>query len=233
MTSWHEVSLGSVTGIPDIPGDDMASSYEEEAVMRQPLMRRSMLSLAAVIGAVLAGAATPVRAQQATTIRASSEALILQVQAGGVPMRLKIIDGEMGRISVGAFTLGLTPRRAGDALRLVVFEVLIEANGAERIREIAQSRLHLAAPVRIEQAPVPLEVQWLDASKLPPLPPGWNTDPGQCSTCRTEPGGDAALLGPCVRCCVACDGVTACACEVWMSCGHCCCDSGACGQCIG
>jgi len=46
-----------------------------------------------------------------------------------------------------------------------------------------------------------------------------------------SPISQAGFRGPCATCCVTCDGLTMCACEVTMICGHCCCpDTCTCSQ---
>lgn len=191
-----------------------------------------------VVGLLVAPllAASAARAQQAETVRISDEVVFLQVRANGVPMRLKIVNGEMGRISSPVATVGLTPRLTSGGAEIHVFEILSGPGGSEKIREVEQSHVDVMASARFDKSPVDLEVQLLDRLALPALPAGWSTERTGARVSAVEKpidGKPQAVLGPCVRSCVTCDGVTACACEVWMSCGYGCCNSEACGPCIG
>lgn len=173
-------------------------------------------------------------AQQAETIRISNDPVFLQVRADGVSMRLKIINGEMARISTARGTVGLTPRIAGEGVELHLFEILNSGGTGERMRETARLPLVVGIVERVTSMPFDVEAEVLDTSALPPLPLGWSSQlSGTCAPAAPTTGAEINPLAPCSRCCVTCDGVTACACEVWQPCGHCCCDSAACGACLG
>lgn len=174
--------------------------------------------------------------QMAGTVRISNDPVFLQVRVNGTSMRLKVFNGEMARISSGGTTVGVTPRIVAGGVDLHIYEILLAAaDGAERMREVEQATLVRGVIVALNAIPVPLEVELLDALALPPLPAEWSSQPtiGCTAPVSQRDTPTAAPLGPCSECCVKCDGVTACACEVWHSCGHCCCSSGLCGPCVG
>lgn len=164
----------------------------------------------------------PAWAQEGLTVPISKEQVVFQVRVEGrEPARLKTLNGGMARLTLpdGA-VVGVTPLVRQGRGEVHLFEILEgEAEGAERLRQVERMEVSLGVPAVFPQHARTVEVTVLEVR--PEVPGAGKRACGD--------GTD----GPCTRCCVTCDGITACACEVWMSCGHCCCDSGACGSCLG
>lgn len=164
----------------------------------------------------------PASAEEGATVPVSKEQVVFRVTAEGRgPATVKTLNGGMARITLpdGAL-VGITPLVRQGRAEVHLFEILEGgAEGAERLRQV--ERMEVALGVA---ATFPQFVRTIEVNVLELRPPAAQVDGRPCSD-----GTDA----PCSRCCVTCDGITACACEVWMSCGYCCCDSAACGPCMG
>lgn len=151
--------------------------------------------------------------QQASTSTAAPPVLVRLrvVVAPGVPATLAVRNGDMARLKTpdGA-QYGLTPVAANGAPRLIVFRITRAVGSeAERLEQLARLDLSTDTYVSYPAADSVFEVTLLEIK-----PPAANAN---------AIGGPAGPDGPCVRCCVTCDGVTACACAVRMDCGSCCC----------
>lgn len=189
--------------------------------------RLATLGLAALLGAL---AGPPAAAQQAHTVRISDHPVFLDLRVDGAPLRVKVFNGEMARITFQEVTVGLTPKLTPEGANVYLFEIMTEGSGAERIRQVERLSLVVGQPLRFATTLLSLEVTLLDPAALPPLPAGW---PGAPGSQPAPASAQATPDGPCSECCVTCDGVKVCACEVWQPCGHCCCSGGLCGACFG
>jgi hypothetical protein len=91
--------------------------------------------------------------------------------------------------------------------RLRIFVITSESTpGSERLRQVAEGPLVPDVPSSFPERDPLFTVTLLGTT---PIPAGTAAGP--------------TPDGPCYRCCVTCDGVTACACAVQMPCGSCCC----------
>ena len=151
--------------------------------------------------------------QQASTSTSAPPALVRLrlVVTPGVPATLAVHNGEMARLKTpdGA-QYGLTPVVADGAPRLIVFRITQGGSpGSERLEQLARLDLSPETFVSYPAADPVFEVALLEIKP-----------PAAAAQSSAIPAGPD---GPCVRCCVTCDGVTACACAVQMDCGSCCC----------
>ena len=151
--------------------------------------------------------------QQASTSTSAPPLLVhlKLVVTPGVPAALAVRNGEMARLKTpdGA-QYGLTPVLADATPRLIVFRITQAGSpGSERLEQLARLDLSTETFVSYPAADPVFKVALL---AVRPSAAG-------AKSSATPAGPD----GPCVRCCVTCDGVTACACAVQMDCGSCCC----------
>jgi hypothetical protein len=179
--------------------------------------------------------------------------LFLEVRADGVPMVLKVVDNNIGTIeSTGGVKIGLILKVTPDGVEIHAFDVFSTPGfSGEKAREVEIVKVAVLQTVRFANTKLDLEVR-LIRSAVPPVPPEWRLQAK--SSCGngtavekrasagfsivgvssiSKEGGQQEPLAPCSRCCVTCDSITVCWCEVWMSCGHCCCDTRPCPSCQG
>ncbi len=133
-----------------------------------------------------------------------------------VKLRLLVDGKELATISTphgttatmsreGGEVIGLTPSMQVDGLSLTV---TVNDAVTGDLKLVGRYSLSRNAPIDVSTERTPLIVEWLETTTL--------------ATAGT------ASAAPCRTCCVICDGITFCACEVTTSCGHCCCKD-ACG----
>jgi hypothetical protein len=168
----------------------------------------------ACCGLTVAGCllATPILAQtRAYAVPRSADIVQLRVVRGNAEAEVRVQNGGLARLAVsGGATLGLTPVIVETGIAVVVAAITRDATtGNERIRHLQRVSLLYQAATRIEAEGEALDVTWTGTLPPPVGPP-------------------AQAFGPCVICCVTCDGITWCGCEVITSCGRCCCPL-ACG----
>jgi len=160
---------------------------------------------------VLAGSLMlPGHAQvKVSSVPISRDSITLRLLVDGTPSEATSLNGGLVRVSrKGGPALALVPTIAGDAVDLLVAEILRDPlTGNEGVKQVARVRLIRGPAVIVEGSPLPLEVELLRTA----LATG-NPDPA----------------GPCTICCITCDDHTTCACLVIMECGWCCCP----GTCI-
>jgi hypothetical protein len=207
------------------------------------------VALAMLLG-LMVGA--PLLAEAGPRPTTSELPLYLEVRADGVPMVLRVVEGTAGTIeSTGGVKVALIPKATPDGVEIHAFDVFsTPGNSGEKAREVEIVNVAVMQTVQFAHTTLNLEVR-LVRSIAPPVPPDWRLQAK--SSCGNAPavekrssgpsvvgvsfvykkGPQQELLAPCSRCCVTCDGVTVCWCEVWMSCGHCCCDGPSCGACQG
>ena len=128
-------------------------------------------------------------------------AVVLRVQVGErVVGVVKVRSGERAFLTFGDGTrLALSPELNGGRLQLLVRDISLSEQSESLVFAMG-----FGEPVVINSAHA-LSVEWLKTDTA--LPMGATDD------------------DPCRTCCITCDGFTLCACEVLMSCGHCCCKS--------
>lgn len=151
--------------------------------------------------------------QQASTSTSAPPVLVRLklVVTPGVPATVAVRNGEMARLTTpdGA-QYGLTPVVADVTPRLIVFRITqVGSPGSERLEQVARLDLLTGTSVSYPAADPVFEVTLLEVRP--------SAASAKSSATPADPD------GPCVRCCVTCDGVTACACAVQMDCGSCCC----------
>ncbi len=160
--------------------------------------------------AVLALLVTGVVARSVTTIRPPAQVESVRV----LKLRLTADGGELATISTpsgmmatvareGGETVGLTPGMLSDAVVLTVS--VKDATG--QFDAVGRYALVRNVPLDISTERTRLVVEWLDTVTYTPSGPG-----------TTSTGEE-----PCTACCVFCDGITFCACDVVTTCGRCCC----------
>jgi hypothetical protein len=149
----------------------------------------------------------------------SVPAAILQLtlpEGGWAVMTIR--DGEEADLQwVGKAHIGLKAQLKGETVSLDVLEYSTDPTQATEPPTLAW-RFELVRGKRQSFAKdfLPFDVVWIGTKTTGALP---KTVPA-CTGCPT-----ARLVPkvPCIRCCITCDGWTACACEIMMACGGCCC----------
>jgi hypothetical protein len=142
-------------------------------------------------------------------------------------VRPVIIDAERGQVKVEIF--GITKRegrgfqQSADSFELRQGELPKRVDVADRFawnRGIfrPEDRSAAAEPMLREMTVLGIDLP----TEQRTLSGGTCTNTPGVSSLETTPG--VIPPGPCSRCCVTCDGVTACACAVSMGCGSCCCN---------
>ena len=197
------------------------------------MMLKRVLLTVSLVG-LLALTASPLQSQVAETALISREAVVLQVWANAVPLTLRVVNGEMARLSTSAgLTYGLTPRLTAEGVILHLFEISSVGTGGERMRAVDRLQVGPGARAHFGPHPLLLEAQFAGREAIPAREAGSPLE--QCTPERVgAPEQAAGPSGPdsaCTRCCVTCDGIRACACAVSMSCGSCCCSDDPCGGC--
>ena len=129
------------------------------------------------------------------------------------PADMWVQAGQQATVGVrGGLTVGLTPLLREATIDLVVVRLADESGGGEP-EETAKFEMRLGDVVEFDVASMHLAVQW--------------TERRQPATAS----GGLSPAGPCITCCVECDGHLKCACHVMTECGSCCCpNSCACGS---
>jgi hypothetical protein len=124
---------------------------------------------------------------------------------GGAPSRIRIPAGQQATAGlVGKGAVGMTPFVRESWIELVVVR-LPEAGEAEPGEELARLELRQGEIAQVDAGFMRLEIEWIEL-----LP-------------RTTDGADETTQGPCVICCVGCEGEWTCSCRVETPCGGCCC----------
>ena len=172
---------------------------------------KHMFTMAVAVAISLLASQGASSAQQAFTAT-TAPALVVKlsvVAAPGVLAKVALRNGEMGRWTMtdGA-QYGLTPVIADGVSQFYIFKITPgKTPEAERMQQLAKLPLALDKSVAYPEADPLFEVALVGTSPVP----------AQTAVAPTPDG-------PCTRCCVTCDGVTACACAVQMDCGTCCCE---------
>jgi len=138
--------------------------------------------------------------------RAAQETVALRLVVGDTPARLSIPDGGMAKITLrNQQVIGLIPTVDPDRTILRIVAVVAKsATAKERTQEIGEVTLTLGVVNKFSGIAVPLEMELT----------GVTTATGGAAT---EPS------GPCLTCCVSCNGYLICSCRVETDCGGCCC----------
>jgi hypothetical protein len=124
---------------------------------------------------------------------------------GGAEARVGVLNGGLVRVTPkGLATIGLLPVLAGTEVVLTVV-VVTPRSGGEAVRQVGTITLTAGQPRLVAAAGVAFMVTLTDVR--PPAPASPN-------------------LTGCIICCLTCNGVTVCGCEVVMDCGRCCCPDG-------
>jgi len=136
---------------------------------------------------------------RASSSQEPKPALVLRVNVGEhSPALLKVRSGEQALLGLADGTrLALSPVLNDGVVELVVRDAALSVESEGQVFMI-----RLAGSVIIDAVHA-VSVEWLGLDGSAPK-----------ETLDDE---------PCKTCCVTCEGVTLCACEVLMSCGHCCC----------
>lgn len=154
---------------------------------------------------VLAGSLMlPGHAQvKVSSVPISRDTVTLRLLVDGTPSEATSLNGGLVRVSrKGGPALALVPTIAGDAVDLLVTEILTDTvTGNEGVKQVARVRLVRGPAVIVEGSPLPLEVELL----------------------RTAAPANPEPAGPCMICCVTCGDQMVCACLVITECGWCCC----------
>jgi hypothetical protein len=139
-----------------------------------------------------------------------------------------ILDAETGQVKVEVF--GITKRegrdfqRHADSFELRKGEMPRRVDGGDfawnRGVFAPEDRAAAAEPMLREVTVLGID---LPAEKRT-LNGGACTNTAGVSSLVPASNATGVVAGPCSRCCVTCDGITACACAVSMSCGSCCCN---------
>ena len=121
------------------------------------------------------------------------------------PADMWVRAGQQATVGVrGGLTVGLTPMLRGEVIDLVVVRLADESGGGEP-EETAKFVMRLGDVVELDVASMHLAVQWTELRQ-----PATASD-------------GLSPAGPCITCCVECDGRLKCACQVTTECGSCCC----------
>ncbi len=136
------------------------------------------------------------------------------LRSPGQVVRLRlIVDGkELARISTPDRVMATMRREGGEAIGLmpsveidgIGLSVLVQDETTGQFVEVGRYSLARNVPIDVSTSRTALSVEWLE------------------TTANTAPGGGASNA-PCTVCCITCENITLCACEVTTSCGHCCC----------
>jgi len=187
-------------------------SFHQPLLMRAARKEKDMVIRIAVVAGVLAVAAGAYAVAggrfPATTLVAQSEkaTITLRLTVGdSAPIVAKGVEGTAMRLGLPEGTwLEFIPALVDGALEVTIREEEAADGARDQVLRLDQAQ----GAFDVEHG---IQIDWL------------STD--------ARPIGEAGLRGPCTTCCVTCDGHTFCACEVTMSCGHCCCpDSCTCSQ---
>jgi hypothetical protein len=160
----------------------------------------------AIVAGVLAGAAGAY-----AVAGGRSPASIAGAQAGKATITLRLTVGDTAPIVAKGVEGGPMRLALPDGTRLQFIPSLNEGALEVTIRDEEAADETKARVLRLDHADGAfdaehgIQIDWL-ATDGPPI-------------------GESGLREPCTTCCVTCDGYTVCACEVTMSCGHCCCPS--------
>ncbi len=170
---------------------------------------KRMVALAAVALLLTGAVAGTVTTRRPEKARPAIQVVRLRLIADGKELaRISTPGGAMATMSrENGEAIGLTPSVQDDGVTLTV-AVKDPATGEFKI--VGRYPLVRHVPVDVSTERTPLAVEWLE------------------TTIATPVAGGVSGAGPCTVCCVICDGITLCACEVTTSCGHCCCKE-ACG----
>lgn len=177
--------------------------------------------LAVAVGAAVVGwavASPQAQPRPAGTVPLSAHAVTLRVTIDAAhPVLVTVLDGGMAHLSIdGLPALGLTPVME-PAPRVVPFEVGLSASGdPQSLRQLAPIDLQPGAPAALQWHGRSLELTWVGVA------PVSGEKFGHAVSAFAPPAGGAPE-GPCSFCCITCNGVTACACNLQTPCGTCCC----------
>ncbi len=159
---------------------------------------------------LLAGTAVGVIAKPPVTgpSQAPAQVVKLRLTAGGRELaKLSTPDGTMATMARSdGEAIALTPLMQADVLTLTV---AVKDPASLQLTVVGRYSLVRNVPTDVSTARTALRVEWLETTAMPPVP-------------------GAVVTRPCRTCCVVCEGVTFCACEVTTGCGRCCCKD-ACG----
>jgi len=175
-------------------------------------MRFRYFTAAVVALCSLAGWGVWASQQASTTANVPAALVRLKVIiTPGVPATLAVHNGEMARLTMpDGSQYGLTPVVTKGDARLYLFRITPGATpSSERLEQLARlpMSVDVASGYPTEDPLFEVTLLGIEFIAAGPTPAASPAEP------------DA----PCVRCCVTCDGVTACACAVQMDCGSCCC----------
>lgn len=155
------------------------------------------------------------------------------VSAGGetVPaaiIRLTLPDGEWAVMTIrdgeeadlrreGKAHIGLKAQLKGEVVVLDVLEYSTDpAQAAEPPTLAWRFELVRGKSQSFAKDFLPFDVVWIGTKTT-------GAPPKTAAVCTNCPAGKLAAKVPCIMCCVICDGWMACACEIHMACGSCCC----------
>ncbi len=133
---------------------------------------------------------------------------------------LRVREGGTARVSIERVPeIGLQVRREPSGrIALDVLDLSVGTDEAAPARDTAV----LSVGEGVDLSALvgrPLTVVWIGGSAAPP---DSTCRPGSVSS--SEAGAAATTpQRPCTTCCVACDGITVCGCQVATACGSCCC----------
>ena len=179
------------------------------------MRRASALRLVVVSAIGLAGTQVTGSQSQTTSVPVSRDLVSFTLQVGqDTTARVGVLNGGMATVRVpGDLKIGLVPTINGSRVTLRVFEITATGgtSDGEAARYVSTTVLDRGQVARVTAGPFPFSIEWDATRPAGPEPP-------------------AGTEGPCTRCCVTCDDLTICACEVTHTCGSCCCvDCGGCG----
>ena len=166
-------------------------------------MSRSFLALTtvALLCAGSSAATTP-----AVMRRPAEPAIVLTLQLtidSTKVARVSVPDAGAARISSDAGdTVVLTPRLRREEVELTVG---IQSRAVDSVGAPLPSGayvLAVARPTRVVTRSMAFDVEWVETRSV---------------------SNSTVANGPCSECCITCDGLTYCACEVTTPCGRCCC----------
>jgi hypothetical protein len=137
------------------------------------------------------------------TTRPVSERLVrLEIlHEGSGPATLYVQEGALARVGVGDREFGLASLVRGGGAEVSLFSIQKVGEGLEKLRIIEVLKVSIGEVAT--SGAIPFSVSVLGEHTPEQRPP--------------EPD------GPCVRCCVFCGDLWACACAVELDCGSCCC----------
>jgi hypothetical protein len=145
----------------------------------------------------------------ASTAAGTTLTVTLRLIIGDTPVRLSVPNGEMARLGIrDQQVVGLIPSVGSDRTILTIVEIRIDPVTAEqRFQELGQIALIPGVVSHFSGAVMPLEVELI----------GTTPSTGVKGSFTPVPN------GPCMACCVPCNGFLFCACSVETECGSCCC----------